>query len=82
MLAFLNRMPKWIIGVAVLALGLLGVLLPYAWAGIFLIALAGFASWLLALSWPVVNGGSRALRIAVIAVVFIFGVARIAGWVD
>ncbi len=82
MLAFLNRMPKWIIGVAVLALGLLGVLLPYSWAGIFLIALAGFASWLLALSWPVVNSGSRALRIAVIAVVFIFGVARIAGWVD
>lgn len=78
-LAVLHRMPRWLIPVIMAVLMLLGLFIPYAWAGIFIVGVALFLGWLLALSWPVITPGSRAFRLLVIAVVAFVGVLRLTG---
>ena len=48
---------------------LLGLAVPGNWAGIFIVIVGLFLAWLLALSWPVITPGSRALRLVVTIVV-------------
>ena len=79
-LLFLHRLPRWLLPVVVGVLLLLGLAIPHAWAGIFLLLIAGLFGWLLALSWPVITVNSRIFRGIVVAVVAIGGVARMAGW--
>ena len=79
-LLFLHRLPRWLLPVLVGVLLLLGLALPWRWAGIFLIAIAGLFGWLLALSWPVISNQSRLFRIIVVVVVAGAGIARFFGW--
>ncbi len=79
-LIFLHRLPRWLLPVVVGLLLLAGLAVPYNWAGIFLLLIAGLFGWLLLLSWPVITVNSRIFRGIVVAVVAIGGVARIAGW--
>lgn len=58
---------------------LLGLMVPSAWAGAFLLILSAFLAWLLALSWPMLRPGARWLRVAVVAVVAIAAIWRFAG---
>ena len=60
----LHRLPKWVIPILMVALLLLGLLIPSNWAGIFIVLIAVFLGWLLALSWPVILPGSRLFRLA------------------
>jgi len=78
-LSVLHRMPRWLIPIIMAVLMLLGLFIPYAWAGIFILAVAAFLGWLLALSWPVITPGSRVFRLIVIAVVAFVGVLRLTG---
>lgn len=79
-LAYLHRMPRWLIPVIMGVLLLLGLFIQGQWAGIFFLLIGAFLAWLVALSWPVITPGSRVLRLAVTVVVLGYGVARIFGW--
>lgn len=79
-LLFLHRLPRWLLPVVVGVLLLLGLAIPDAWAGIFLLLIAGLFGWLLALSWPVITVNSRIFRCIVVVVVAAGGIARMAGW--
>jgi hypothetical protein len=39
-----------------------------------------FLGWLLAVSWPLVSGSARLVRLLVVAAVLGVGVARLVGW--
>lgn len=75
----LHRLPKWVIPILMVALLLLGLLIPSNWAGIFIVLIAVFLGWLLALSWPVILPGSRLFRLLVIVLVAGVGVAKMLG---
>ncbi|TXH43862.1 MAG: hypothetical protein E6Q90_05450 [Actinobacteria bacterium] len=79
-LLWLHRLPRWLIPVIMGVLLLLGLAVPGNWAGIFIVIVGLFLAWLLALSWPVITPGSRALRLVVTIVVLGAGVARMFGW--
>lgn len=71
----LHAMPRWTLPVLMGVLLLAGLLIPSPWAGLLLVVLALFLAWLVALSWPRLTPGTRALRLLVIAVV-VFGAYR------
>lgn len=79
-LLILHRMPRWLIPIIMAVFLLLGLVIDAAWAGIFILAIAGFLGWLLALSWPVILPASRAFRSLVIVVVAVVGVMKLLGW--
>jgi hypothetical protein len=79
-LLVLHRLPRWLIPVIMAVFLLLGLLIDAAWAGIFIIAIAVFLAWLLALSWPVILTGSKIFRTIVIVVVAVVGVMKLMGW--
>lgn len=79
-LLILHRLPKWLIPIIMAVFLLLGLVIDAAWAGIFILAIAVFLAWLLALSWPVILTGSRVFRTLVIAVVAAVGVMKLMGW--
>lgn len=78
-LLMLHRLPKWVIPILMVALLLLGLLIPSNWAGIFIVLIAVFLGWLLALSWPVILPGSRLFRLLVIVLVAGVGIAKMLG---
>jgi hypothetical protein len=68
--------PRWLVVVLIASSLLLGLVLSdgLAWLGsIFLLFVALFLAWLLALSWPALTGGRRFIRL--LAVVGILGIA-------
>ena len=75
----LHGIPRWLLVVVPLTTLLLGLLLPYAWSGIFLLALAAFFGWLVALSWPRLPLGGRVSRVLVVALLVGAGVAKFLG---
>lgn len=75
----IHRMPRWLLAAVLAVLLLLGLLLPTSWAGLFLLLVAAFLGWLLALSWPLLDGRGRLIRAAAVLVVLAGGVARLAG---
>lgn len=75
-LVILHRLPKWA-APAVLALLLVGGLaIPSAWSALLLLPVAAFLLWLLALAWPVLTPGGRAMRSLVVVLVLGAAVAR------
>ncbi len=75
-LALLHRLPSWLVPALLALLLVLGLAVPYAWSAVFLLPVAAFLSWLLALAWPVLNGRGRLMRVIVIALVLAAAVAR------
>jgi hypothetical protein len=68
-MARLTAMPRWLLIIAIGSSLLLGLVLSgsFAWLGaIFLLFLAIFLGWLLALSWPLLSGGRRFIRLLVV----------------
>ncbi len=65
-LQWLSRQPRWLLLLAVLAALVAGLFLRNAAGGVILLLLAGFLSWLLALSWPALSPGGRYLRLGTI----------------
>ena len=69
-LVALNRVPKALIVIGLAAFLVGGLLLPSPWGWLALIVLGVFLGWLLALSWPVIPGTSRLLRLLTVGLVF------------
>lgn len=65
----LNRMPRALVVIGMAALLVAGLMTPPAIGAILLGVLALFLAWLVALSWPVLPNGSRALRLFTVALV-------------
>jgi len=68
-MARLTAMPRWLLVIAIGSSLLLGLVLSdsFAWLGaFFLLLVAAFLGWLLALSWPLLSGGRRFIRLLVV----------------
>jgi hypothetical protein len=63
----LSRQPKWLVGLAPLALLVAGLIVPGVGGAVLLFVVAALAGWLAYLSWPVVvSPGLRAMRMLVV----------------
>ena len=81
-LIVLRKLPRWLVVIAMALLLFFGLIQTgnLAWlGGIFLLIVAGFLGWLLALAWPVLGGGSRLIRAVVVAAVFGLALLKFAG---
>jgi hypothetical protein len=79
MLLRMRGLPTFVIP-ALLAVALfLGLVLPWSWAGLLLVAIGLFLAWLTALSWPAISPGSRMLRVLVNIGVLALGVLKVLG---
>ena len=78
-LVVLHRMPVWIAPTVFAVVLLAGLALPFAAAGLLLLVIAAYLSWLLALSWPITSWGGRALRLLAIVLLVAMTVMRLTG---
>ena len=76
LLVVLSRQPRLLVPLLSLLLLIGGLALPSAVALVCLGALALFLAWLTFLSWPVLVGQARAVRVATVALVVAVGVSR------
>lgn len=75
----LKALPGFLIP-AVLAIALfLGLAIAQPWAGLLLVAISTFLSWLTALSWPAIGPGPRTLRVTVNLGVMVLGALKLLG---
>ncbi|MCU0278493.1 MAG: hypothetical protein MUF33_13120 [Candidatus Nanopelagicales bacterium] len=65
----LNRVPRAIIVIAMAAMLVAGLLAPAVIGVPLLIVLGLFLGWLLALSWPILPGASRVMRVVTVGLV-------------
>lgn len=78
-LSRMRLMPTYLVP-SILAVALfLGLAVPAAWAGVFLVLIGLFLTWLTALSWPTLAAGSRVLRTLVDLGVLALGVLKLLG---
>jgi hypothetical protein len=78
---WLSRQPPFLIPAVILALMLVGLLVPALAVAVPALALVVvFVAWLAFLSWPVLAPGQRAIRVVMIAVVVFTALGRVAGW--
>jgi hypothetical protein len=75
----LSRLPKLVLPVLLGGLLLAGLFVPSPLAGVFLLIVAAFLTWLLALSWPALVGSSRVIRLLVVVVVVAAAIWRFTG---
>jgi hypothetical protein len=81
-LVTLHNMPRWIVPVLMAILLFLGLILsgPYAWIGTAMLVIVGFfVLWLSALSWPILTGSARLMRVLVTGAVFGVAVLKALG---
>ena len=71
----LNRLPKWLVFLLVLACFAVGAFLPYG--GILILVIAAFIAWLLFLTWPRLTPPERMLRFAILVLVVVIGIVRV-----
>ncbi|NIK60906.1 DUF6703 family protein [Kribbella shirazensis] len=76
--AKLHAAPKLTLPGITLLLALVGVFAPVPVGVPALVLLALLLGWLAFLSWPVVTGGPKFLRLFSIVLILLFGVSRIA----
>ncbi len=72
LLVMMHSMPRWVLPVVLAAALFFGLLLDGSWAwlgAILLGVIAIFLAWLLALSWPLLSGSSRLIRVVVVLAV-------------
>ncbi len=65
----LNRVPRALVVIALAACLVAGLLAPAAIGVTLLIVLGLFLGWLLALSWPILPGASRVMRLITVGLV-------------
>ena len=78
----LHAMPRWVVPIGLAIMLFLGLLLAgdWAWLGAILLVVIGlFLTWLTALSWPILTGSSRAVRVIVSVVLFGLAVLKALG---
>ena len=75
-LIFLQRLPRWVLLLAVVALLVAGFAVP-GWPGAAaLVLVAAFLGWLGYLSWPTLTGQGRLLRVLAVACVLALAVVQ------
>lgn len=77
LLTRLVRLPRLVVPVVLAALLLAGLLLPEPWGALPLLVVVAFLGWLLALSWPQLRPGPRALRLVAVALLLGVAVSRL-----
>jgi hypothetical protein len=81
-LARVTAAPRWLLIIGLGSSLLLGLILTDAWAwlgGIFLLFVAAFLGWLLALSWPLLSSGRRFIRILVVGALVGMSILKFGG---
>jgi hypothetical protein len=73
----LHQLPRAVVPLATVALVLVGVLAPPAVGLVALAVVALFVSWIAYLSWPVVTGGGRLVRVTMVALVVVLAASRV-----
>lgn len=63
----LNRVPRAVPFLAVLALMVAGIFVP-GWGWVFLVVVVAFLAWTLYLAWPALDLGARSGRLAVLLI--------------
>ena len=80
LLSFFTRVPKWLLIVGMAAFLLAGFVIPIPWLGaLLLLVVVAFLTWLVVLSWPVLNPASKLLRVIVIVALLGIVVFRFTG---
>jgi len=79
-LIVLHGLPRWLVPIAMGLLLLVGLLGPRIIGGVALLCVGAFLGWLLAVSWPLISGSARMIRLLVVAAVLGVGIARLVGW--
>ncbi len=81
-LARVTAAPRWLLIIGLGSSLLLGLIFTDAWAwlgGIFLLFVAAFLGWLLALSWPLLSSGRRFIRILVVGALVGMSILKFGG---
>lgn len=81
-LARVTAAPRWLLVVGLGSSLLLGLVLTDSWAvvgAIFLLIVAAFLGWLLALSWPLLSSGRRFMRILVVGALVGLAILKLGG---
>jgi hypothetical protein len=81
-LARVTAAPRWLLVVGLGSSLLLGLVLSDSWAwlgAIFLLIVAAFLGWLLALSWPLLSSGRRFMRILVVGALVGMSILKLGG---
>ena len=77
LLVFLSHQPKLLVPVGSLLLLVGGLLLPPLYGAVCLVLLVLLVSWLSYLSWPVVAGQARILRLVTLGLLVVLLVQRL-----
>ena len=75
----MRELPGFLLPVVFAIMLFFGLVLASPWAGILLILIGLFLSWLTAVSWPAISSGSRVLRVAVDLGMLVLGVLKLLG---
>lgn len=75
----LSAVPRPVLMLVVTAVMAVGLFVHGPVGGIFLLLLAVFLGWLLALSWPAIQPVQRGVRMFVTALVLVWGVGKMLG---
>lgn len=81
-LARVTAAPRWLLIVGLGSSLLLGLILSDSWAwlgAVFLLIVAAFLGWLLALSWPLLSSGRRFMRLLVVGALVGLSILKLGG---
>lgn len=82
LLVMMHRLPRWALPVGLALALFFGLVLTGTWAwlgALLLLVIAVFLGWLLALSWPMLSGSSRFIRLVVVLAVAGVAVLKVTG---
>lgn len=77
---WLSRLPTYLVPALMVLLLLVGLLAPLAIAVVSLVVIIGFIGWLAFLSWPVLVGPQRGMRLLALGILVLALVGRLGGW--
>lgn len=77
---WLSRLPTYFVPALMVILLLVGLLAPLAVAVVALLLIIAFIGWLAFLSWPVLGGPQRGMRLLALGILVIALVGRLGGW--
>ncbi|SHN25508.1 DUF6703 family protein [Cryptosporangium aurantiacum] len=76
LLAFLLRLPRFVLVLGVMAILLAGAFLPGIPGAVLVLAIAALLAWLARLAWRSASSGARAGRVVAVAVLLAFALTK------
>ena len=77
LLLSINNWPKWLVPLLMLSFLLVGLFVPGVVGGFFIFLVGLFVSWLLFLSWPLLDTKSRMFRLILVIIILFSGLTQI-----